>query len=278
MEVAKSLQDLKNKINGYKRNLERIAFVPTMGYLHEGHISLVEIAKSKGSKVVVSIFVNPTQFNDPKDFEKYPIDLDRDFAMLRAAGVDLIFTPTKEEIYPPGFESWVELSEIVQPLEGGKRPGHFKGVTTIVSILFNLVEPNVAIFGEKDFQQVRVIETMVRDLRMNIEIVRGKTKREADGLAMSSRNARLTSSARELAPKLNQALRAMVDAFKAGKSSAAEIQQIGLSVLKDPQIDLEYLEIVDEVNLKETATVTDKSRFLVAANIGGVRLIDNIGL
>jgi len=278
MEVAKSLKDLKNKIGSYKKNHERIAFVPTMGYLHEGHISLVEIAKSKGSKVVVSIFVNPTQFNDPKDFEKYPIDLDRDFAMLRSAGVDLVFTPTKEEIYPPGFESWVELSEIVQPLEGGKRPGHFKGVTTIVSILFNLVEPNVAIFGEKDFQQVRVIETMVRDLRMNIEIVRGKTKREADGLAMSSRNARLTSSARELAPKLNQALRSMVDAFKAGESSAAKIQQIGLSVLKDPKIDLEYLDIVDEVNLKETATVTDKSRFLVAANIGGVRLIDNIGL
>jgi pantoate--beta-alanine ligase len=278
MEVIYKEEKLKELVGGYRMFGEKIAFVPTMGYLHAGHLSLVKLAKEKGTKTVVSIFVNPSQFNDPNDFENYPVDLERDLKMLEEAGVDIVFTPQKETIYGYDFESWVDLEKITKSLEGAKRPGHFKGVTTVVTILFNMIQPHFAIFGEKDFQQLRTIETLVRDLHMDVTIVRGPTVREADGLAMSSRNARLSPEARELAPKLQQALKAMKDAFRKGEMETAKLTKIGMSALEHEKINLEYLEIVDEVDLKAAWVAAPANRVLVAATIDGIRLIDNVSI
>jgi pantoate--beta-alanine ligase len=278
VEVIYKEEKLKELVGGYRMFGEKIAFVPTMGYLHAGHLSLVKLAKEKGTKTVVSIFVNPTQFNDPNDFDQYPVDLERDLKMLEEAGVDVVFTPQKETIYGYDFESWVDLEKITKSLEGAKRPGHFKGVTTVVTILFHMVQPHFAVFGEKDFQQLRTIETLVRDLHMDVAIVRGPTVRESDGLAMSSRNARLSPEARELAPKLQQALKAMKDAFRKGEMETAKLTKIGMTALEHEKINLEYLEIVDEVDLKAAWVAAPANRVLVAATIDGIRLIDNVSI
>jgi pantoate--beta-alanine ligase len=198
--------------------------------------------------------------------------------MLEEAGVDVVFTPQKETIYGYDFESWVDLEKITKSLEGAKRPGHFKGVTTVVTILFHMVQPHFAVFGEKDFQQLRTIETLVRDLHMDVAIVRGPTVRESDGLAMSSRNARLSPEARELAPKLQQALKAMKDAFRKGEMETAKLTKIGMTALEHEKINLEYLEIVDEVDLKAAWVAAPANRVLVAATIDGIRLIDNVSI
>lgn len=278
MEVIYSIDKMKDLVAGYRAFGEKIAFVPTMGYLHEGHLSLVKLAKEKGTKTIVSIFVNPTQFNDPKDFENYPIDMERDQQLLEQAGVDVLFAPQKETLYGFDFETWVDLDKITKQHEGAKRPGHFRGVGTIVTMLFNLVQPHFAVFGEKDYQQLRLIENMVRDLHMNVQIVRGPTVRETDGLAMSSRNAKLSPEARAIAPKVYAALNAMKDAFRKGEMETAPLMKLGLSHLEDPAIEVEYLEITDEVDLKAAWVAAPANKVLVAVKIGGVRLIDNVSL
>jgi pantoate--beta-alanine ligase len=269
---------MKDLVSGFRAFGEKIAFVPTMGSLHEGHLSLVKIAKEKGTKTIVSIFVNPTQFNDPKDFENYPVDMERDQQLLEQAGVDIVFAPQKETLYGFDFETWVDLEKISKAHEGNKRPGHFRGVSTIVTMLFNLVQPHIAVFGEKDYQQLRLIENMVRDLHMNVQIVGGPTVRESDGLAMSSRNARLSPEARKTATKIYGALKAMKDAFRKGEMETAPLVKLGLSHLEDPGIEVEYLEITDEVDLKAAWVAALAKKVLVAAKVGGVRLIDNISL
>ncbi len=278
MEVIYSLEKLKEKVGGFRMFGEKIAFVPTMGSLHEGHLSLVKIAKEKGTKTIVSIFVNPAQFNDPRDFENYPSDMERDQRLLEEAGVDILFAPQKETMFGFNFETWIDLEKISKPYEGHKRPGHFKGVSTIVTMLFNLVEPHYAIFGEKDYQQLRLIETMVRDLHINVQIVIGATVREADGLAMSSRNARLSPEARQTATKIYGALKAMKEAFRKGEMETAPLMKLGLKHLEDPGIEVEYLEITDEVDLKSAWVAAPANKVLVAAKVGGVRLIDNISI
>lgn len=221
---ADSELKLRQTLKAFRGAGESIAFVPTMGFLHEGHLSLVRTARRYASRVVVSIFVNPAQLNDPADFEKYPIDLVRDEQLLVSEGVDVLFIPTTETIYgskklsaDSEYQSWVSVDRLTQPLEGAHRPGHFRGVTTVVSVLFNLVQPDVAVFGEKDFRQLRVIEQMVLDLKFPIKIVRGELVREPDGLAMSSRNVRLSPAARSAALSISRGLMRAQQLFKEGE-------------------------------------------------------------
>lgn len=279
LHVWENSAALRAAVREWKMQGLSVGFVPTMGYLHEGHISLVELAKRRSDRVVVSIFVNPTQFNDPRDLEKYPRDLPRDVEMLRKAGTHGVFFPTPESMYAPGHESWVELSDLPLDHEGAHRPGHFRGVTTVVSMLFNLVQPDIAIFGEKDFQQLRIIERMVDDLKFPIEIVRGPLIREADGLAMSSRNVRLQGEARTRALLISKGLFAARAAFAHGEQSAAALREIVMKTLTGvPEVAVEYVEVVEETKLSRVETATASSRIIVAVMVSGVRLIDNIAL
>lgn len=255
-----------------------VGFVPTMGYLHAGHISLIEIAKKHCDWVVVSIFVNPTQFNDPKDLEKYPRNLSADLALLEQAKIDALFLPEAKTIYPDGFQTSVKLSKLTLPLEGKFRPGHFDGVATVVSILFNSVLPNVAVFGEKDFQQLRIIEQMVSDLQLPIKIIRGPTLRETDGLAMSSRNVRLNSDTRKRATQISSAIFAAKEEFIKVGHNIDETCKFVRSKLTSAGLDIEYVEVVNELDLCGISRSGATLRLLVAVVADGVRLIDNIQL
>ncbi len=256
-----------------------IGLVPTMGALHAGHLSLMRRARAENDLVVVSVFVNPTQFNDPADLANYPRTLERDAELASTAGVDAIYAPDASGIYPAGFATTVAVSGITERWEGEARPGHFAGVATVVTILLNQVRPHRAYFGEKDFQQLATIRRMHRDLALPGEIVPCPTVREADGLAMSSRNARLSPEMREVAPALYQALAAMRDAALAGESSALRLAIAGAVLIKRvPAFEIDYLNVVDPLTLEPLDTVTPGTRAIVAATIGGVRLIDNLGL
>lgn len=286
MLVARSIDEFNVFRSELTRYGERLSFVPTMGFLHRGHLSLVQLARKRGERSVVSIFVNPTQFNDRRDFDSYPIDLPRDLKMLEAEGVDLVFVPTVSEIYGPEiegdereFQSWIDVTSLSVPFEGRSRPGHFRGVATVVAILFNIVRPYVAIFGEKDFQQVRLIEKLVEDLKLQVQIIRGPIVREADGLAMSSRNIRLAPEAREAAQRLSAGLFAAREAVRSGESDAAKLTELVRGELsKSSLIVPDYVSLVDERSLTEIPRVRNPSRILLAAQVGGVRLLDNIAL
>lgn len=265
-----------------KREGIKAALVPTMGYLHPAHLSLVKIAKQHGDSVFVSIFVNPTQFNDPNDFKNYPVDLKRDLELLSNEDVDVVFTPEVKEIYggeSSSVDTWIEVKPLSDMLEGKFRPGHFRGVTTVVGILFNIVKPDYAVFGEKDFQQLRVIEKMVENLRYDIRIVRGPLMREPDGLAMSSRNVRLSKEGRSLACEVYRSLSIAQEMFSAGQTSSEVLRKAALDRLsKFPDIKIEYVEIVEEENLLPLKAVNQPARLLSAVWVEGVRLIDNIPL
>lgn len=273
--TLKSLREARAELSG------TIALVPTMGYLHEGHLSLVRLASEKADHVIVSIFVNPIQFNNQDDLAKYPRDLDRDIELLEQCGtkVALVFAPTLFDMYPPGFQTSVEVSGLNSVLEGIHRPGHFKGVTTVVTLLLNMVQPHYAVFGEKDFQQLRVIEQMVSDLRMSVEIVRAPLMREKDGLAMSSRNVNLAPEAREASLKLSAALNDALSLYRTGERMVSELKRVVEERLaEDPLIQLEYIEVADGVSLESIVSAKENDRLLLAAMVGGVRLIDNIAL
>lgn len=259
---------------------EKVGFVPTMGYLHEGHLSLVKALRPVCDRIAVSVFVNKLQFNDPADFEKYPVDLERDTSELLRLGVDLLFVPALEEIYPKGFQSTVSINEITKRLEGAFRPGHFEGVTTVVSILFNILEPDFAIFGEKDFQQLRVIEQMVSDLRVPVQIVRGQTVREHDGLAMSSRNVRLSPQARAESVSLSRALRLIEKGVSDGITDPGMLVARAREELAGPLTKVQYLEIADEETLESVSHLEKGKHYraFVAAFVDEVRLIDNVPL
>jgi pantoate--beta-alanine ligase len=249
-----------------------------MGFLHEGHLSLVRAIRSSCDAVVVTIFVNPTQFNQQEDLEKYPRDEERDISLLEADGVDAVFLPSVDELYPPGVAVWVAVEGLVDSMEGAFRPGHFRGVTTIVAKLFNLIEPDMAIFGEKDFQQLRVIEEMTRGLLKPISIIRGALIREEDGIAMSSRNVRLSAADRVSARAISRALRAANSLFLKGETDAAVLREsIIANLSNDKAVEIEYVELVDETTLKPVARISQGVRVCVAAWVGGVRLIDTIG-
>lgn len=256
-----------------------VGFVPTMGALHEGHLSLIRQAAAENDLVVVSIFVNPTQFNDPADLAKYPRDLQRDVDLAGSAGAALVYAPEAPTIYPPGFATSIHVSGVTELWEGESRPGHFDGVATVVSILLNQVRPDRAYFGEKDFQQLAMVTRLHRDLHLPGAIVPVPTVREPDGLAMSSRNVRLGREGRAVAPAIHEALLAMQAAVSEGERSPMRLIIAGAVLLKRyPQIDLDYLQIVDPQTLEPLDMVTPGARAIVAASIDGVRLIDNLDL
>lgn len=251
--------------------------VPTMGYLHEGHLSLVRRARQENERVAVSIFVNPTQFNNPDDLATYPRDLERDLSLLEKEGADLVWTPAAEIVYPPGFQTYVDVEQVTQHLEGPARPGHFRGVTTVVTKLFNLFQPQRAYFGQKDAQQVVVIKQMVQDLNFNLEIVVCPIAREADGLAMSSRNARLSPEARQQATCLYQALTAAKNAFDRGERSADTLRRLMLDIIRSADLaQPDYISVAQPDTLQEFEVVKDRALLSMAVFVDGVRLIDNM--
>lgn len=279
MRTYTTIAELRAEIKARKLAGKRIGFVPTMGALHEGHLSLARTLKAHCDLRVCSIFVNPTQFNDPKDYEAYVINLEKDKELLEREGVDILFAPTVSEIYPQGYQTTVTVNEISKPFEGALRPGHFAGVATVVTVLFNAVTPDVAIFGEKDFQQLRLIEQMVRDLKVDIEIVRGALVRDADGLALSSRNVRLTPEGRRNSLSISRGLFAARAAAQGGEVSGATLEEIvATSVREVPGATIDYISAVNEETLERVDTLSGASRILVVVKIDGVRLLDNIAL
>ncbi|MBC7530493.1 MAG: pantoate--beta-alanine ligase [Oligoflexus sp.] len=272
--------DLRAQILEWRLERKKIAFVPTMGALHMGHISLVEAARKQADRVVVSIFVNPMQFGPKEDFGNYPRMLAQDIAKLEAAGVDALFAPIAADIYPEGFQTFVSNNAINNILDGRSRPGHFDGVLTVVSKLFNLVQPDCAFFGKKDYQQLKVISNMVRDLSFPIEIVGCDTMREEDGLAMSSRNLRLTPAERQLAPKIYQGLSLIAEAYKAGERDFIKLTDLfkeELAQVQEFRLDSIDIRTQDRLAAFEGDGGVDKPAVaLVAAHLGSVRLIDNL--
>jgi pantoate--beta-alanine ligase len=253
-----------------------IGLVPTMGWLHAGHVSLVERARAESATVVMSIFVNPRQFGETGDFERYPRNEARDLAKAEAAGVDVVFAPDVEAVYPSGFDTIVSVGAISRPLEGAARPGHFDGVATVVAILFALVGAERAYFGLKDYQQVQVITRMALDLALPTEVVPCETVREADGLAMSSRNARLTAEGRAKAPVLRRALLAGAACVRSGEASATAVRDAMLSVLAtEPAATPDYVSVADPDSLDELVVVAGRALLSLAVRIDDVRLIDN---
>ena len=259
--------------------LEPVGLVPTMGYLHEGHLSLVRRARTECASVVASIFVNPTQFGPGEDLAAYPRDLPSDQRLLESEGVDLVWTPTPEVMYPEGFQTWVTVEEVTQPLEGARRPGHFRGVTTIVAKLFNGVLPQRAYFGQKDAQQAAVIARMARDLDFPLQVVVCPTVREADGLAMSSRNTYLSPPERQAAVVLYRALSAAAGAFGAGERSGEMLREIVTKTVAQEELaELQYVSCADCDTLEELDVVKDRALVSLAAFVGRTRLIDNVVL
>jgi len=255
---------------------ERIALVPTMGFLHEGHLCLVRDAKQRADRVVVSIFVNPTQFGPGEDFAAYPRDFERDCRLLEKEQIDIVFHPALEAMYPDGAETYIEVEKLSLPLCGAMRPGHFRGVATAVAKLFNMIGPHVAIFGEKDYQQLQVIRKMVRDLSMAVEIIGHPIVREADGLAMSSRNAYLTAAERRAAVCLSRSLCKAERLLRRGESSAQSLLSlVSAELAKEPLANLEYVKLCDPETLIDLESVDRTALLALAVRFGKARLIDN---
>ena len=274
MKVVETIAEMKQVRRALK---EPVGFVPTMGYLHEGHISLVRQAKEENKSVVVSIFVNPTQFGPKEDLSKYPRDLKRDLAMLEKAGTDVVFFPSDKEMYPAGYDTWVDVDKLTKRLEGASRPTHFRGVTTVVAKLFNIVEANNAYFGQKDAQQALVIQKMAKDLNMNVRVVVCATVREPDGLAMSSRNVYLTPEQRKQATVLYRSLQLAKDLYGKGERNATKIrQQMTALIQKEPLAVIDYISIADGQTLEELEMIQGKALVSMVVKFGNTRLLDNI--
>ncbi len=276
MRVIDTIAEMQQQADQWRREGLVIGFVPTMGYLHDGHLELMRCAKTKSDRVVVSIFVNPTQFAPGEDFERYPRDLDRDMALMAPVGVDVVFVPAVGEMYPEGYQTYVEVGEISEPLCGAKRPGHFRGVTTVVAKLFHIVKPHVAVFGEKDYQQLLVIRRMVRDLAMDVEIVGHPIVREPDGLAMSSRNVYLSEEERQEALLLSKALAEVTRLVDGGERAASVLVSAAQKVLEQgARVRIDYAELRDAETLQEITTLDRPGVLALAAFVGKARLIDN---
>jgi pantoate--beta-alanine ligase len=274
MKVVVTLEELREICTALSKPL---GLVPTMGYLHEGHLSLVRRARTECASVVVSIFVNPTQFSEREDLSAYPSDIDRDLDLLGTEGVDLVWTPTEDEIYPAGFQTWVTVEDLSQVLEGFHRPGHFRGVTTVVVKLFNSVRPDKAYFGQKDAQQVVVIQRMTEDLNFPLEVVVCPTLREPDGLAMSSRNTYLDPEQREAATVVYRSLTAAVSSFEAGERDAEVLRNRMSEVLStEPLAQPQYVSVADPDTLEELNGPVERALLSMAVFVGKTRLIDNV--
>ena len=276
MQIARTIDEmmaLRHQLSG------TVGFVPTMGYLHEGHLALVRQARTENSTVVASIYVNPTQFGPGDDLARYPRDLEHDLELLQREKADIVFVPSDAEMYPPGFSSWVDVGKITERLEGASRPGHFRGVATVVARLFNIVRPSRAYFGQKDAQQLLVIKRMATDLNMDIEIVAIPTVRDSDGLAMSSRNVYLNPEERHAATVLFDALTLARQLRSDGVSDADEIRRRMTRLIeKEPLAQIEYVSVADTGTLEELRLIDRPALASLAVRIGNTRLIDNLPL
>lgn len=280
MEIINRRQRMASLARKLRRENKTIGFVPTMGALHEGHLSLVKEARQMSDIVIVSIFVNPTQFNEKADLEKYPRDLTGDASRLAEYGVDYVFAPETQEIYGEGYATYVYVEDLTETLEGASRPGHFRGVATVVTILFNTIRPDFAFFGQKDAQQIAVVKRLTKDLGFDTEIIEAPIVREESGLAMSSRNALLSPEDRQRASITYRALREAKIAFKKGERNAAKLTQIVQTVLEsEPIAQIDYIAVVDRNTLHPVEKIGDNEAFIaVAVTFAGVRLIDNVVL
>jgi len=276
MEIIKNIKEMHAGAEEARKAGKRIALVPTMGALHEGHLSLMDYSRMKADLLVVSIFVNPIQFGPKEDFEKYPRDLEADSRMTGKRGVDIIFSPEAAAFYPEYFQTYVTVEKVTQNLCGAGRPGHFRGVTTIVCKLFNIVKPHLAVFGQKDYQQLIAIQHMVEDLNMDIEVVGRPTVREADGLAMSSRNAYLSPEERVSARSLSLALKEVQALFRKGeRNSPILLNRVNSLIQQQPKTRIEYVKICHPQTLKELTLIEEEGVLAVAVWVGSTRLIDN---
>ena len=277
MKVCRTIADLRATVAGFRAAGESVGLVTTMGALHAGHMALVAAARAAHDRVVTTIFVNPTQFGDPKDLETYPRTEEADLALFREAGVDAVLIPDVAEIYPEGDETIVETTRLAGVMHGAVRPGHFRGVATVVTKLFNIVGPDAAYFGQKDYQQLAVIRRMVRDLHMPLQIVGVPTVREADGLAMSSRNVRLSPEDRAAAPVLYRALRAAAEAAQAGATAEALKDTIRAVIATEPRATLKGLDIVDPASFTPlSGPLTGPAGIMLSAQFGEVLLLDQM--
>ena len=279
MQILTKIEDIRQELLVIRTSAKKIALVPTMGYLHEGHLSLVDVAKVNADVVVMSIFVNPTQFAPNEDLVRYPRDIERDERLARERGVDYIFHPEVAEMYPDPYFTYVVTEQLAKVLCGISRPTHFRGVTTVVAKLFNIIQPDVAVFGQKDAQQAVIVKQMVRDLNFPIQIIVAPIVRESDGLAMSSRNVYLTPEERQQAPIIFKALQAARENVKNGLTDANHVRdQITKMIQTSPLARIDYVEIIDDQTLTPVETVKPGTFAAVAVYYGKTRLIDNIYL
>jgi len=276
MKIIENVQEMQQLCLDARQNGERIAFVPTMGYLHEGHLSLVRAARQQGDRVVLSIFVNPAQFGVGEDFDRYPRDLSRDAQMAEAEGVDWIFAPRASDMYPQGYATFVAVEGLTETLCGRSRPGHFRGVTTVVAKLFAIVQPHAAYFGNKDFQQLAVIRRMTTDLNFPVDVRGLPIVREEDGLAMSSRNVNLSAEQRRQALSLSKSIELAQRLVREGENRCATlVDAIRSRIEQEPDAQIDYVQICDQDSLQDVETVDARSVLLLAVKIGDTRLIDN---
>lgn len=277
MEIIESIYQMKATVKNLKNQGKKVGFVPTMGYLHEGHLSLVKACRRETDIVVVSIFVNPLQFGPKEDFDLYPRDLERDRAMLEREGVDYLFYPSAQEMYPDNYKTYVEVTELQDSLCGRSRPGHFRGVATVVLKLFNIVSPDMAYFGQKDAQQAVIIRRMVRDLNLDVEIKVMPIVRNADGLALSSRNTYLSAEERKASLAIPRSLEEATRLIEKGENDCHIIKKKMEEIIKaEPRLKIDYIEIVDPEELRPLEKITDEALIALAVYCGQTRLIDNL--
>lgn len=275
MHIVRTPQELSQFVDARRAKGQIVAMVPTMGALHQGHASLFDVAHQQADVVVATIFVNPLQFNNSSDFEKYPLQMDRDVQLLEEHGVHYLYAPTVDTMYGSGFSTSVHIEGITDLLEGASRPGHFSGVATVVTKLFSAGRPDIAVFGQKDFQQFAVIQRMVADLDMPIRLIMAPTIREHDGLAMSSRNVRLSTSARQEAVAISQGLHAAQAQFASGIRESKRLVESVVSVLAPTSAEIDYVKVIDSASLQELSSASPGCVIVVAVILDGVRLIDN---
>ncbi|KFE35763.1 pantoate--beta-alanine ligase [Thioclava atlantica] len=277
-QVIRTAAELREKVAAWKRSGMLVGVVPTMGALHDGHLSLARAAREQSDRVIVTVFVNPMQFNNPADLEKYPRDEAHDLALLEAEGVDVLFAPGVDEVYPDGFATTVSITGITEPLEGAFRPGHFDGVATVCSKLFGMTQAGRAFFGEKDWQQLQVVQRLVRDLNIPVRIIGCPTIREADGLAMSSRNVRLSDAHRAIAPRLHEVMQGAAARIREGLPAEAALNDARAALAEAGFGAIDYLELRTVEGLRPAADLSEPVRMLAALWLGDVRLIDNIAV
>lgn len=275
MDVIQQTAAMQQRCLQLRAAGQKISFVPTMGFLHEGHLSLLRAGRERGDVLVLSIFINPTQFGANEDLDSYPQDLENDLAMARSVGVDLVWTPTPDQVYPPNYATYVNVEGLTNTLCGASRPGHFRGVTTVVCKLLNVVQPNVALFGQKDFQQLAVIRRMVADLNIPVEIAGLPIVREEDGLAMSSRNVYLTPDQRQQALILSCAIKKAQELAKTEVDSSTVLAALQQMIESQPEARVDYLQICHQSTLEDQVSIDRDSVLLMAVFVGTTRLIDN---